>query len=263
MNRIDEKFLQLRKEGKKAFIPFITCGDPDPFVSEKIVLTLEKAGADIIELGVPFSDPVADGPTIQASSQRALKEKIGLKKVIQMVREIRMKSKIPLVLLTYFNPIYQMGLEKFVQEARKAGVDGVIIPDLPPEEAGRLKALADKVELDLIFLVAPTSINERIKTISQLSRGFIYVVSVTGTTGARKEIPHRIKNVILQIRGYTDKPICLGFGISTPEQVKMIKGWVDGIIVGSALVKVIERNIKNKCLLEEVENFVITLRSNL
>ena len=263
MNRIDEKFARLRKEGGKAFIPFITCGDPDPSMSEKIVLTLERAGADIVELGVPFSDPIADGSTIQASSQRALNNKVNLRRVLQVVRSIRRRSEIPLALLTYFNPIYQMGIRQFVREAKKAGVDGVIIPDLPLEETGRLKNFMDEEGLDLILLVAPTSVDERIKMVGQLSGGFIYVVSVTGTTGAREKVPYPVRKLILQIKKYTNKPICLGFGISTPEQVKVIRTWVDGIIVGSALIKVIEKNLKNKHLLEEVEEFAVKMKASL
>jgi len=258
MNRIKEKFKELKKEGRKGFIPFITCGDPDLAASKNLVFALKKAGADIIELGVPFSDPIADGPTIQASSQRALNNEISLKKVIQFAKDIRKKSQIPLVLLSYFNPIYKFGIKNFIKESKNI-VDGVIIPDLPPEEARLLKDGEDK--LPLIFLLAPTSTEERIKLVSQFSQGFIYVVSVSGVTGARKTIPYKIKNLILKIRSFTDKPICLGFGISTPEQVKVVKDWVDGIIVGSALVNIIEKYTKNKKLMiEEAEKFTKNLK---
>jgi len=263
MNRINEKFLQLRKKGGKAFIAFVSCGDPDPLRSEEIAFTLEKAGVDIIELGIPFSDPVADGPTIQASSQRALNKGINVQKVLQVVKRIRKKSEIPIVLLTYFNPIYQFSLEKFIWEAKRVGVDGIIVPDLPPEEAMELKIIIDKAELNLIFLLAPTSDKKRIKIISELSQGFIYVVSVTGITGARKEIPYPIKEVISQVRKFTNKPVCLGFGISTPEQVKVVKDWVDGIIVGSALIRIIEKNLENQDLLRKIEKFALGLKDSL
>jgi len=262
MNKIGEKFKDLKKEGRKGFIPFITCGDPDLATSKNLVFTLEKAGADIIELGIPFSDPIADGPTIQASSQRALTNGINLRKVIQFARNIRKESQIPLVLLSYFNPIYKFGIKNFIKRSKDI-IDGVIIPDLPPEEAKLLKGLGED-ELPLIFLLAPTSTEERIRLVSQLSQGFIYVVSVSGVTGARKTIPYKIKNLILQIRSFTDKPICLGFGISTPEQVKVVKDWVDGVIVGSALVNIIEKYTKNKKLMiEEVEKFTKNLKEAL
>jgi len=263
MNRIDKTFLDLKKRGEKALITFISSGDPNPLKSEEIVFTLEKAGANIIELGIPFSDPIADGPTIQSSSQRALSENINIKKVFQMVRRIRKRSEIPLILLTYFNPIYQFSPREFILQAKKAGVDGLIIPDLPPEEAKELQVISDKEELDLILLISPNSSKGRIKIISQLSRGFIYVVSVTGITGARKEVPYPIKKVILRIREFTDKPLCLGFGMSTPEQVKVVKDWVEGIIVGSALIKIIEKNLENQNLLKEIEKFVIKLKRPL
>ncbi|MEA1964572.1 MAG: tryptophan synthase subunit alpha [Candidatus Aerophobetes bacterium] len=262
MNRIEEKFKELKKGGRKGFIPFITWGDPNLTTSKDLVFSLEKAGADIIELGVPFSDPIADGPTIQASSQRALTNKIGLKKVIQCAKDIRKKSPIPLALLSYFNPIYKFGIKNFIKESKNV-VDGVVIPDLPPEEAKLLKGSGDD-ELPLIFLLAPTSTEKRIKLVSQFSQGFIYVVSVSGVTGARKTIPYKIKNLILKIRNFTEKPICLGFGISTPEQVKVVKDWVDGVIVGSALVNIIEKYAKNKKLMmEEVEKFTKNLKEAL
>jgi len=262
MNKIEDKFKELKKKGRKGFIPFITCGDPDLVTSKSLVFALEEAGADIIELGIPFSDPIADGPTIQASSKRALTNGVSLRKVIQFAKEIRKKSQIPLVLLSYFNPIYRLGIKNFIKESKDI-VDGVIIPDLPPEEAKLLEGLEED-KLPLIFLLAPTSTEERIRLVSQFSQGFIYVVSISGVTGAREAVPYKIKNLILQIRNLTDKPVCLGFGISTPNQVKVVKDWVDGVIVGSALVNIIDKYAKDKKLMiKEAGKFVKNLREAL
>jgi tryptophan synthase alpha chain len=260
MNRIEEKFRQLRKEGKKALIVYITAGDPNLSTTGKLVLALEKAGVDIIELGIPFSDPLADGPTIQAASQRALAKGVDLKKIFSLVKALRKKTQIPLVFMTYYNPVLQYGLEKFCRACKKTGVDGLIVPDLPFEEAGDLVKSARKNHLDCIFLVAPTSTGQRIRAIAQKSRGFIYYVSLTGVTGARRSLPEDITAHLRQLKRMTKKPLCVGFGISTPAQAKMIARMADGIIVGSAVIKQIEKNLGSKDLIARVGAFVKTLR---
>lgn len=256
MNRIDKKFRELKKKHKKAFIVFIMAGDPALSVTKKLVFELERQGADIIELGVPFSDPLADGPTIQKASERALKNKINITSVSNLVKKVRQKTDTPIVFLTYYNLIYHFGLKRFIDTAKSAGVDGVIVPDLPPEESKELCSIAKKKDFSIIHLVAPTSSPERIKRIAQATRGFIYYVSLTGTTGARKELPREITSSLKKVKRLTKKPVCVGFGISTPEQVKAISKLADGVIVGSAIIKVIEKNIGKKDLVKKVGRFV-------
>ena len=256
MSRIREKFEELRKNREKAFIAFITAGDPDLATTKSLVLELERRGVDIIELGVPFSDPLADGPTIQAASERALKNKVSLRDVLDLVKDLRRKTQIPLALLTYYNPVYKYGLERFVGEAVKGGVDGVIVPDLPPEEGKDLRNFSQKMGLDTIFLVAPTSTIKRIRLASRYSSGFIYYVSLTGVTGAREKLAEAIKLTINRIRRLTGKPIAVGFGISRPDQVREIASFADGVIVGSAIVRKVEENLGRKGLVREVGKFV-------
>lgn len=243
MNRIDSKFNKLRSVGRKAFIAYVTAGDPSLAITKKIVFKLEDAGVDIVELGVPFSDPIADGPTIQAASYRALKGKTTLKKIFAMVRALRAVTDMPLVFMTYYNPVLRYGLEEFFASCRKCGVDGVIVPDLPCEEASDLIKFARLEKVATIFLAAPTSTSERIRDIAKKSKGFIYYVSLTGVTGARRELPKDIASRIRSIRSVTDKPVAVGFGVSNPEQASRIAGIADGVIVGSAIVKIIsEKN---------------------
>jgi len=263
MNRIEKKFKELQKKRKKAFIAFIMAGDPNLSITKDLIFELEKQGADIIELGVPFSDPLADGPTIQRSSERALKNKITLDSVSNLVRNVRSKSQIPIVFLTYYNLLYHYGLQKFIHKAKSSGVDGVIIPDLPPEESGELRRIAKKNKFSIIHLMAPTSSTKRIKMIADASTGFIYYVSLTGTTGARKELPKEISNSLRKIKRMTKKPVCVGFGISKPEQVRSISKLADGVIVGSAIIKVIEQNIGKRALVKKVGGFVRRLVSNM
>lgn len=242
MNRIDRKFEELKAEGKKAFIPFITAGDPDLKTTISLVLSLESAGADIIELGVPFSDPIADGPSIQRSSLRALKSGTSLKDIIKIVMDIRSKTQIPIVLMSYYNPIFRYGVKRFAKSAVESGVDGVIVADLPPEEAGELISSAREDELATVFLIAPTSTAERIKLISQVCTGFVYCVSLTGVTGARDHISDMLIPTLNRIKEHTDKPVAVGFGVSNPDQAKRVAGISDGVIVGSAIVNIIEAN---------------------
>ncbi|MDD5428007.1 MAG: tryptophan synthase subunit alpha [Candidatus Omnitrophica bacterium] len=244
MNRVDKKFKKLKKEGKKAFIAYITAGDPALAMTERAVLALEGAGVDIIELGIPFSDPVADGPTIQAASQRALKKGASLKKIFAMVRALRRKTEMPLVFMTYFNPVFKFGLVKFFKTCREAGVDGVIIPDLSIEEAGETIALGRKNVVATIFLAAPTSPRKRIKEIAAKSRGFIYYVSLTGVTGARTKLPPEVAANVKAIKSITDKPVAVGFGISDAAQARTIAKCADGVIVGSAIVKMMGAGTK-------------------
>jgi len=261
MNRIDKKFKELRKKRKKAFIAFIMAGDPALGITKDLIFELERKGADIIELGVPFSDPLADGPTIQRSSERALKNKINLDSVSNLVRNARLKTQIPIVFLTYYNLLHHYGLQKFVQKAISSGVDGVIIPDLPPEESVQLRRFAKIKDFSIIHLMAPTSSGKRIRMIADASTGFIYYVSLTGTTGARKELPREISGSLRKIKRMTKKPVCVGFGISRPEQVRSISKLADGVIVGSAIIKVIERNIGKRDLVKKVGRFVRGLAS--
>jgi tryptophan synthase alpha chain len=245
MNKIEEKFKQLKKENKKALILYLTAGYPDLAATEKLVPELEKAGADIIELGVPFSDPVADGVTIQRTSAAALASGTNLTKIFRTVSLIREKSRVPIILMGYYNPILSYGPDKFVADCKKTEVDGIICADLPPDEAQALIRLTRKAEIGLIFLLAPTSTPERIKLVSRMSYPFIYYVSVTGVTGARKSLPSDIRTKIKQIRRGTKKPVCLGFGVSNAAQAKEVLPFVDGVIVGSALLNCIEKAGRN------------------
>ena len=252
MNRIDKKFKSLKKYNGKAFIAYITAGDPDEAVTEDIVLALESSGVDIVELGIPFSDPLADGPTIQAASHRALRNKINLKKIFKMVTHLRKVTQVPIAFMTYYNPVLKYGLQPFFRSCAACGVDGVIVPDLPYEEAKELIALGRKYKIATIFLVAPTSTRQRIKKIVQVSTGFIYYVSLTGVTGARAKLPPEVISNVRLIKKLTDKPVAVGFGISNPEQAQTVAKAADGVIVGSAIVKIIS---KKKKLIPKVSNF--------
>jgi tryptophan synthase alpha chain len=245
ISRISRTFNQLRKEGKKAFIPYIMAGDPSLEMTRDIVLLFEKCGADIVELGVPFSDPLADGPTIQQAAERARMNGVTLREVIEFVREIRRETDIPLILMTYYNPVFIYGLENFVRNAVEAGVDGVIIPDLPPEEGTDLLRISRENPLDIIFLLAPTSTIKRIKTVAKKAGGFIYYVSVTGITGGHLMLDGSIEDSIRRIRQQTTKPVAVGFGISTPEEAAEVARISDGVIVGSAIIKQLHNSYKN------------------
>ncbi|MBU0682707.1 MAG: tryptophan synthase subunit alpha [Candidatus Omnitrophota bacterium] len=256
MNRIDETFKKLKAENRTAFIPYITAGDPDIASTKKLALILASAGADIIELGIPFSDPLADGPTIQKAVERALKAGCSVKKVFNTVKELRNSIQTPLVFMTYYNIVFNYGIEKFVRDAKASGADGIIVPDLPMEESCELKTIADKYEFDVIMLTAPTTPIERFKKISSFSKGFVYYVSVTGVTGARDNISCNLKNEIKSFRKVTNKPLCVGFGVSSALQAKDVAKTTDGVIVGSAIIKKIEKNIRNKTkMMREVKTF--------
>jgi len=236
-SRITKKFQSLRKDRQKAFIPYIMAGDPGIRRTRELAHILEDCGADIIELGVPFSDPLADGPTIQAAAQRALSGGTTLHTVMELVASLRAVTQIPIILMTYYNPIFKYGDERFIADASAAGVDGMIVPDLPPDEAEGIMELAKKRPFDTIFLLAPTSTEERISKVAHASRGFIYYVSITGITGSKLTLDPSIETHINHIRSVSDTPIAVGFGISTPEDAAMVSRFADGVIVGSAIVK--------------------------
>lgn len=260
MNRIDKTFDALREQNRRAFMPYLCAGDPTPNLTEKLLLILEEAGADLIELGVPFSDPIADGPTVQRASERALKHRISLEKILELVKTLRLQTDIPIALMSYYNPIFSMGESEFCEAAKDAGVDGVIVPDLPPEEAQPLLDVAPQYNLATIFLVAPTSSPERMQRIAAVSTGFIYCVSLTGVTGARATLSDEITPMITELRKHTDKPISVGFGVSTPEQAGQVAKVADGVIVGSAIINVIEENIDDETkMLDAVKQFASDL----
>ncbi|MBM3244384.1 MAG: tryptophan synthase subunit alpha [Candidatus Omnitrophica bacterium] len=260
VNRIDKKFKELRKAKKKAFIVFITAGYPDLNTTYKLILEFSRIGVDIIELGVPFTDPMADGPVIQESSQKALEKGADLDKIFNLVRKARLRTGIPIGLMTYYNPVFCMGEGNFLKRAKNAGVDGVIIPDLPPEEGKGLVRKARKIGIDTVFFVSPTSSTRRIKLNAQYSSGFIYYVSLTGTTGARKKISQDLAKNIRAIKKLTLKPVCAGFGISNAAQVKEVNRFADGVIVGSAVVNKIRENLGKPGLASKVSRFVSGLR---
>lgn len=231
-------------ENDKAFIGFLTAGDPDLETTEKCILAMEKAGAGLVEIGIPFSDPIAEGVVIQGANIRALKAGTNLDKIFNMVKSVREKTDIPLVFLTYINPLLNYGYDEFFNTCKQVGLDGVIIPDLPFEEKDEIKDIAKKYDIDIISLIAPTS-NERIKTIAKDTSGFVYVVSSMGVTGVRKEITTDLDSIIKLIKEVTNTPTAIGFGINTPEQAKKYSEIADGVIVGSAIVKIIEKYGKN------------------
>ncbi|MBR1693624.1 MAG: tryptophan synthase subunit alpha [Lachnospiraceae bacterium] len=229
---------------KKAFIPFLTAGDPNLDKTYEYILQLEKAGAALIEIGIPFSDPIAEGPVIQAANVRALSAGCTTDKVFDMVGKVRQKTDIPLVFLTYLNPVFKYGYERFCARCKEAGIDGLIIPDMPFEEKGELKEIARKYDVDIISLIAPTS-KERIETIAKDADGYIYVVSSMGVTGVRSEIKTNVKEIVSHIKAVTDVPVAIGFGINTRAQVQEFWQYADGVIVGSAIVKLIEKYGEN------------------
>jgi len=239
-NRISKRFAELRASGELGIVAYITAGDPTLDATHKFVLALADAGADIIELGVPFSDPLADGPTIQRASERALKSGTTLAGVLNLVRRIRESSLVPLVLFSYYNPILQMGLEKFAAAAAQAGADGVLATDLTPEESEDYRRILQAQHLDTIFLAAPTSSDERLQKISAVTSGFLYIISRTGVTGAKDSLPDELPALLRRARHFTDLPIAVGFGISLPGHVSVLGGLADAAIIGSALVSEIE-----------------------
>ncbi len=238
--RISRRFAELRASGELGIVAYITAGDPSLDATLQFVLALAEAGADVIELGVPFSDPLADGPTIQRASERALHGGATLRGVIELVARIRKSSQVPLVIFSYYNPVLQMGLEKFAAAATTAGADGVLITDLTPEESGEYREILSRHHLDTVFLAAPTSDAERLVKIAAVSSGFLYIISRTGVTGAKDAMPDDLPALLRRVRGATTLPLAVGFGISLPGHVSMLGGLADAAVVGSALVSEIE-----------------------
>lgn len=239
--RISRRFADLRRTGEMGLVAYLTAGDPSLEATEKFVLALANAGADVIELGVPFSDPVADGPVIQRASERALRSGTSLTGVLGLVKSLRAKSDVPLVVFSYFNPVLQMGLEKFADAAKEAGADGALITDLTPEEAGDYRTAMSARGLDTIFLAAPTSPDERLARIAEASSGFLYLISRTGVTGPKDQLADELPALARRVRRVTQLPIAIGFGISLPGHVALLGGLADAAVVGSALVEEIER----------------------
>jgi len=243
----------------KALIAYLTVGYPNIEATQKTAAVLANNGGDIIELGIPFSDPLADGATIQKASYQALQQGITPQVCLEVAHQLRQKLAIPLVFMTYYNPVFNFGLEAFCQSCAEVGINGLIIPDLPPEEGGELEAITQKHNLDLIYLLAPTSTEERITIVAERSRGFIYLVSLTGVTGARQTIPPELESFVTRVKQKAKRPLCVGFGISTPEHAKRVAGIADGVIVGSRLIQLIEEDTT----LSSLKTFVSSLREAL
>lgn len=241
MGRIEAAFSELKRQGRKGFIPFITAGDPDLQTTEELLIELSRAGATVIELGVPFSDPMADGPVIQRASERALKHGIAVADVLGVVANVRRSVETPIILFSYFNPLLQFGMKRLANEASAAGIDGVLVTDLSPEEAGEFESELRANDLDMIFLIAPTSTDERLKLVAQHARGFIYAVSRAGVTGVRTSVSSEAEKLVNRMRQFSSLPIAVGFGISTRDQVKDVQRYADAVVIGSAIVSEIER----------------------
>ncbi len=259
MNRINKKFEELRALKRAALIPYLPLGYPTIEISKRLINQVTAAGADIIELGFPFSDPVADGPVIQKATQLALKNGMTLSKALEIAKQSRQEgNSAPFIFMGYYNPILNYGLEEFACAARDAGIDGLIVPDLPPEESEPLRAACLKQEINLIFLAAPTSSLERLKIIANLTEGFLYLVSVLGVTGARDTISSDLHSLVDRARSVTTKPICVGFGIANSETARQVAAMADGVIVGSALVSQIgdpqDASQKAQCLIHELRS---------
>jgi tryptophan synthase alpha chain len=245
LGRIETAFSELQRQGRKGFIPFITAGDPDLETTKQLLIEFSRAGATVIELGVPFSDPMADGPVIQRSSERALRHGIGVGDILESVASVRRAIEdpieTPIILFSYYNPLFQFGLQRLAREARAAGIDGVLVTDLSPEEAAEFESELRANDLDMIFLIAPTSTDERLKLVAQHARGFIYAVSRAGVTGVRTSVSAEAEKLVRRMREFSSLPIAVGFGISTNEQVKDVQRYADAVVIGSAIVSEIER----------------------
>ncbi|HEU4870829.1 MAG TPA: tryptophan synthase subunit alpha [Pyrinomonadaceae bacterium] len=260
MGRIEDAFTKLRQEGKKGFIPFITAGDPDLARTEQLLITLANSGATLIELGVPFSDPMADGPVIQRASERALKNKFGLQEILDVTSRVRKQIDTPIILFSYYNPLLQFGLKRIAEAAKEAGLDGVLVTDLTPEESGEFEAELRAQGLDMIFLVAPTSTDERLHLVAQHASGFIYAVSRAGVTGARATISAEAEKLVTRMRRFSELPIAVGFGISNTDQVKDVQRYADAVVVGSAIVAEMERLVESPDLVERIAEFSTRLQ---
>lgn len=261
MSRLDETFAGLRAAGRTGLVVYVTAGDPDLARSAEVIRAVDRGGADVIELGVPFSDPLADGPVIQRATERALAAGATLAKVLDLAASLRAEVRAPLVLFTYANPVVRMGLPAFARRAREAGIDGVLVLDLPPEEAGEARAAFAAEGLDTIFLLSPTTSVPRIRRAAELGSGFLYGISRLGVTGARSEVADSAEALATRVRAETSRPLVLGFGFSRPEHVRAVGQWADAAVVGSALVQVVADHAGNPDLGGEVERYVRWLRS--
>ncbi|GAC1446716.1 MAG: tryptophan synthase subunit alpha [Pyrinomonadaceae bacterium] len=259
MSNIKQAFDKLKSDGRRGFIPFITAGDPDLQTTRALIVELARAGATIIELGVPFSDPMADGVVIQRASERALRHDVGVKDVLEIVADARRETAVPIVLFSYFNPLLQFGVEALAREAKAAGVDGMLVTDLAPEESKEFASTLSQHDLDLIFLVAPTSTDARLHMIAERASGFIYAVSRAGVTGAREQTSADAEHLVERVRGFSGLPVAVGFGISTHAQVKDVWRYADAAVVGSAIVAEIERRMDDKDLVSRIGNFARAL----
>jgi tryptophan synthase alpha chain len=257
--RIAARFAARKREGRPALVAYLTAGDPQPEATAELALALERGGADVLELGVPFSDPIADGPVIQAASDRALRAGTTVVKVLEIARAIRARSEMPIVLFSYMNPLLRHGFERLSAEAREIGIDGMLLTDLSVEEAERPVATLRSQGLDTIFLVAPTSTERRLRLVAEYSSGFVYVVSRTGVTGERDTVTGHAGALCAKLRGFTEKPLAVGFGISKPEHVAAVGDYADGAIVGSAFMRLVEEHGADPALAAKLEAFCATL----
>jgi len=259
VSRITEAFRNLRAGGRGGFIPFITAGDPDLRTTRALLVELARAGATLVELGVPFSDPVADGPVIQRASERALAQGVGLADVLETLADARRETDVPVILFSYFNPLLQFGVERLAEEAARAGVDGVLATDLVPEESAEFNAALARRGLDQIFLVAPTTSDARLRLVAERASGFVYAVSRAGVTGARTDLSAEAARLVGRVRATTELPVAVGFGISTPGHVAEVWGYADAAVVGSALVAEIEKHAGSPDLVARVGAFARSL----
>ncbi|MEM1311624.1 MAG: tryptophan synthase subunit alpha [Cyanobacteria bacterium P01_H01_bin.153] len=260
MKSVSEQFQALRDRQQCALIPFVTAGDPDLATTAAALKKLDQSGADLIELGVPYSDPLADGPVIQAAATRALQKGTSLDDVLKLVETVSPELQAPIILFTYYNPILNRGIDTFFQDIAAAGARGLVVPDLPLEEVSAVIESATKHHIEVILLVAPTSPKERIQAIAEKSQGFIYLVSVTGVTGMRTEIQSRVKELLAELHAITDKPVAVGFGVSQPEQAAQLRAWgADGVVVGSAFVKRLANSDDPQAGLADLERFCTVL----
>ena len=259
MGRIADSFTNLKRQGKKGFIPFITAGDPDLSTTEKLLVILAHSGATLIELGVPFTDPMADGPVIQRASERALRNNFGLQEILDTVARARKQVDVPIILFSYYNPLFQFGLKRLAESAKNAGLDGVLVTDLSPEEAGEFQSELRACDLDMIFLVAPTSTDERLKLVAERASGFIYAVSRAGVTGTRETVSAEAEKLVNRLRKFSELPVAVGFGISSAAQVADVHRYADAVVVGSAIVAEMERLGDSPEMVKGIEEFLTGL----
>jgi tryptophan synthase alpha chain len=263
VSRLGPTFEGLRARGERALVVYFMAGDPSLDVTARLVIEAERRGADVVELGVPFSDPVADGPVIQRAGQRALAAGVSLRRVLELMRTLRTEVCVPIVLMTYYNLVLSFGVPAFAETAGKVGVDGVIVVDLPPEEADTLRRETDAAGVDMVHLVAPTSTPDRVRLIARQTRGFVYLVSLTGVTGERSALPRDLEAQIRALRLVTTKPVCVGFGIGRPEQAAAVGRLADGVVVGSAIVRRVEERAGASSLVTDVGDFIASLKAPL